>query len=61
MRPLIEHSEWLFGLVKATTLLAAWAVMAYYARVNLAFVRKAAIVGSIVYAFVWLVWFVGSH
>lgn len=61
MRPLIEESEWLFGVVKAATLLGAWFVMASYARVNLQFVRRAAIWGSIVYALVWTIWFVASH
>ena len=61
MRPLIEQSEWLFGLVKAMTLVAAWVVMASYARINRPFVRTACIAGSIVYLIVWTLWFVGSH
>jgi len=61
MRPLIERSEWLFSFVKALTLVGAWLVMASYARVNLRFVRQAAIVGSLVYVVVWLIWFIGSH
>jgi hypothetical protein len=61
MRPLIEQSEWLFGLVKAATLVAAWVVMANYAKVNRTFVRNVCIGGSILYVIVWCVWFFGSH
>lgn len=61
MRPLIEHSEWLFGAVKAFTLVSAWAVMVVYARQNLEFVRKACLVGSSLYVTIWVVWFVAAH
>lgn len=61
MRPLIEHSEWLFGAVKAFTLVSAWAVMVVYARQNREFVRKACLVGSSLYVTIWVVWFVAAH
>lgn len=57
MRPLIEQGEWLFALVKSFTLILAWAVMAWYARQNLDFVRKICIAGSGFYLLVWCSWF----
>jgi len=60
MKPLIEQSEWLFGFVKALTLVAAWVVMANYARINRPFVRLACLGGSVVYIIVWTLWFFGS-
>ncbi len=57
MRPLIEQGEWLFALVKGATLVAAWIVMARYAKHNMDFVRKACIAGSAVYLVVWTSWF----
>lgn len=61
MRPLIERSEWLFAAVKGLTLVLAWGVMAWYARHNLEFVRRAALVGSVVYLAVWSTWFGAAH
>jgi hypothetical protein len=61
MRPLIERSEWLFSLVKGATLVAAWVVMARYAKINLPFVRQACLVGSIVYLIVWTSWFFSTR
>src|SRR6185369_6902410 len=60
MRPLIERSEWLFGFVKALTLVAAWAVMASYGKINKPFVRLACLAGSVVYLVVWTSWFLGT-
>jgi hypothetical protein len=60
MRPLLERSEWLFALVKGGTMLIAWATMAAYAQVNLAFVRRACLVGSIAYVGIWCAWFFSS-
>lgn len=57
MKVFIERSEWLFVLVKGSTLAAAWFAMVAYSRVNLDFVRRAALTGSIVYLTVWTVWF----
>lgn len=57
MRPLIEHSEWLFAAVKSLTLLFAWGVMAWYARQNLDFVRKICFFGAGFYVFIWCLWF----
>lgn len=57
MKPLIEQSEWLFGGVKALTLIAAWIVMARYAKHNLEFVRKACVVGASAYLIIWTSWF----
>lgn len=61
MRPLIERSEWLFSAVKAFTLIAAWVVMAGYAKQNRGFVRKACLSGSAVYLIVWTSWFFGTR
>ena len=60
MRPLIEHSEWLFIVVKAMTLILAWAVMVWYAKKNLDFVRKTCLLGTGVYLVVWAMWFLAS-
>ncbi len=60
MRVLIEQSEFLFGLVKAGTLIAAWIVMARYAQRNLIFVRRCCLAGSAVYVSVWSLWFFSS-
>lgn len=60
MRPLIERSEWLFGIVKAMTLISAWVAMAWYARVNRPFVRLACLWGSIAYLAIWSIWFFGA-
>lgn len=57
MKVLIERSEWLFVLVKSTTLVGAWFAMASYAKVNRHFVRKAAFLGSGLYMLIWTVWF----
>lgn len=57
MKPLIEHSEWLFAFVKGGTLMIAWLVMWRHCKVNLQFVRKAAIVGACAYMFIWVTWF----
>jgi hypothetical protein len=60
MRPLIEHSEWLFAGVKALTLVAAWGVLAWYAQQNLGFVRKVCVMGAALYVVIWSVWFFSS-
>jgi hypothetical protein len=57
MRPLIETSEWLFSAVKASTLILAWLLMVKHAKVNLEFVHKAAIGGSVAYMLIWSSWF----
>jgi hypothetical protein len=57
MRPLIEHSEFTFAAVKGMTLLVAYAVMVWYARTNLAFVRRVCTWGSGAYLLIWVVWF----
>jgi|SRR5687768_11195093 hypothetical protein len=57
MQPLIQRSEWLFAVVKAGTLIAAWFAMASYARTNVRFVRNVCFVGSLVYVAVWIAWF----
>lgn len=61
MRPLIEQSEWLFAFVKGSTLVGAWIVMAWYARHNLGFVRKACTLGAGVYLIVWVGWLLAAH
>lgn len=57
MRPLIEQSEWLFATVKATTLFAAWVVLAWYAKQNLSFVRKTCCISAAAYFAIWCCWF----
>jgi hypothetical protein len=57
MRPLLEHGEWLFVLVKGATLVATWACMAAYAKTNIRFVRTAALLGSLAYVALWSLWF----
>ncbi len=60
MKPLIEQGEWLFALVKSATLLMAWVALAWYAKQNLGFVRRACLVGSAVYVLVWCAWFIAA-
>ncbi|MDK3156357.1 DUF5658 family protein [Kamptonema cortianum] len=60
MRPLIERSEWLFVLVKASTLILAWVVMYHYSRTHLEFVRKAATIASVAYLLIWTTWFIAG-
>ena len=60
MRFLIEQGEWLFCIGKGLTLVAGWAALAHYAKVNLPFVRRAAIWGSGAYLAVWMAWFFGA-
>lgn len=57
MRPLIEHSEWTFGVVKGGTLLVAWLLMVRQCPDNLVFVRRACLVGSGIYVILWSTWF----
>ena len=57
MRPLIERSEWLFVAVKGLTLLGAWLMLAWYAKENLNFVRKACLFGCTAYLTIWCIWF----
>ncbi len=61
MKPLIEQSELLFSGVKALTLVLAWWMMAKHAQKNLAFVRRAALAGSVTYLVVWVTWFLVGH
>lgn len=60
MKPLIEQSEWAFAIVKSLTLFAAWFALAWYAKQNLGFVRRASLIGSAVYVLVWCAWFVAA-
>lgn len=60
MKPFIERSEWLFVLVKGTTLILAWSVMVYYAKYNLDFVRKASFAGAAAYSAIWTIWFIAG-
>lgn len=57
MRVFIERSEWLFAIVKALTLIAGWAALAWYAQTNRDFVRKVSLWGSAAYVGIWVVWF----
>ena len=57
MRVFIDRSEWLFVVVKGATLLAAWYVLAKYAKTNMKFVRTACVTGCFMYLGIWLVWF----
>ena len=58
MKPLIEHGEWLFVLVKGFTLVAAAVGLVWYGRQNPKFVRQACILGSIAYLTVFTLWFI---
>lgn len=60
MRPLIEHGEWLFALVKGGTLVLAWEVMRRQCPANLAFVRRSCLVGSGLYILIWSSWFTAA-
>jgi hypothetical protein len=60
MRPIIEHSEWLFALVKGMSLVVAYSVMLSYARTNVDFVRTASRLGVLLYSGMWLIWFVSA-
>jgi hypothetical protein len=60
MKGLIERSEWLFALVKGSTLIFTWVVLALYAREHREFVRKACLVGSLCYLIIWTTWFLGA-
>ena len=60
MRPVIEHSEWAFALVKGVTLLIAFITMSQYARQNSVFVGKASKIGILMYTGIWIVWFTAA-
>jgi hypothetical protein len=61
MRPIIEHSEWSFAVVKGLTLFAAWFAMVRHSKTHLVFIRHACVCGSLAYLFVWTMWFtIGS-
>jgi len=60
MRPLLARGEWLFAIVKGATLVLAWVAMAWYARQNRDFVRKACLLGSGAYLAIWAGWFVSA-
>jgi hypothetical protein len=49
MRGIIDQSEWLFVLVKGLTLVGGWLILVHYAKVNLLFVRRACLLGSVAY------------
>ncbi len=57
MRTFIQQSEWMFVLVKGSTLILAWVVMARYAKHNPQFVSKVCLFGSAAYMMIWTVWF----
>ncbi len=57
MKPVIEHSEWSFALVKGATLLIAYLTMAQYARQNSVFVGLVSKIGIVLYTGIWLIWF----
>jgi hypothetical protein len=61
MRPFIDRSEWQFAFVKGATLVAAWWVMAVYAKQNRSFVRTVCLAGSAAYVAIWLVGFIGGR
>ncbi|MBN9501012.1 MAG: hypothetical protein BGO01_14355 [Armatimonadetes bacterium 55-13] len=61
MRVFIERSEILFALVKGLTLVVAWVALAWYAKHNRPFVRKACLWGSAAYFGVWLTWFLSAR
>lgn len=57
MRPLIEHSEWLFSLAKGSTIVSVYCVMRWYGQANRRFVRNASLAGALAYVVVWGLWF----
>lgn len=57
MRPFIERSEWVFVLVKGSTLIGAWYVMMRYGREHRIFIRNACLFGCATYVFIWTGWF----
>ncbi|HWA82498.1 MAG TPA: DUF5658 family protein [Fimbriimonadaceae bacterium] len=61
MRVFIDRSEWLFALVKGLTLIAAWSALAWYAKYNRDFVRKACLIGTFAYLAVWSSWFLAAR
>ena len=60
MRPVINHSEWLFAAVKGLTLVGAWVVLAWYSKYNRSFVRNACLVGALAYLALWSAWFLSA-
>lgn len=60
MKPIIEHSEWLFALVKGLTLVLAWLVCVKHSKTHLNFIRKASLAGAAAYVFIWTSWFVAG-
>ena len=60
MRIFIDRSEWLFAAVKGATLLLSWYILSRYAKTNLPFVRRACLVGSGCYVFLWITWFIAA-
>ncbi|HTQ11553.1 MAG TPA: DUF5658 family protein [Fimbriimonadaceae bacterium] len=61
MRPMIDHSEWLFAVVKGVTLVIAWATLAWYCKYNREFVRKVCLLGSLAYVLIWSSWFLAAR
>ena len=57
MRYFIEQSEWLFVIVKGSTLILGWLVLSWYAKIHAKFVEQCCIWGSVAYVAVWLGWF----
>jgi hypothetical protein len=60
MKFFIERSEWLFAIVKGSTLVAAYLAMVWYGRQNRAFVRTVCLVGSAAYLAIWVGWFLSG-
>ena len=57
MKPLLQHSEWLFALVKGGTLVLAWSMMRRQCPANLMFVRRSCLIGAGLYLILWSTWF----
>lgn len=57
MKPIIETSEWLFAIVKGSTLVLAYMVMMRFWDTHKAFVNKACWLGSGAYVIIWCIWF----
>ena len=54
MKFFIDRGEWVFVAVKGATLLLGWAVLTWYSKTNLAFVKKVAYAGSAAYVSLWV-------
>lgn len=60
MRPLLEHSTWVFALVKFSIVAVAYFVLQWYRRIDEEFVNRIATAGSLAYIALWTTWFLSG-